>query len=1340
MAGAIKLYQTGELQQAEGICRQVIRQDPENAEALNLLGVIAHQFGNHDTASELIRRAIEIKPGEANFYNNLGLVLTKQERHEDAMASYRRAIALNPNYPEAHYHLGNLLLDQGKLDAAIECYQEALRLKPDFADAHNNLGNAFIAQGKLDAAIEHYQETLRLQPGFTETHNSLGLAFMAQGKLDEAIEHYRKAMGINSEFAGAHSNLLLTLNYQHIADSVQNFAEHQRWARQHAAPLESAIQPHSNDCTPSRRLRIGYVSPDFRLHSVAFFLEPILAAHDHDSHEIFCYSDVARPDGVTERLQGLADCWRNIEGLTHEQVGDQVRKDQIDILVDLAGHTGNNRMLLFARKPAPVQVSYLGYPNTTGLSTMDYKITDYYADPEGQADTLYTEKLIRLPHCFLCYQPPLEIPEVAKLPALKTGVVTFGSFNNLSKVTPEVIALWSSILTAIPNTVIIMKFKGLADIGTRQGVLESFIKNGVSGERVILIGDMPSTDQHLTLYNNIDIGLDTFPYNGTTTTCEALWMGVPVITMAGDRHGSRMGVSLLSNVGLSDLIAESTENYVEKAVHLAGDLNRLKELRSNLRSIMSQSPLMDAKGLTNSIEEAYRNMWHRWCEQRQDRSEEKKDVPQKNNRQDLIDALESAVRHYHAGDLQQAEEVSRGVLEHEPDNTEALHILGIIALQRGNYDIAFDLVSKAVIINASNPTYHNSLGNVLKKQGRLDEAINCFQKALQLKPDFAFGYYNLGNTFKDQGRFDKAIECYQKALQLKPDFVESCNSLGCMLMNQGRFSDAIECYQKALQLKPDYVQAHSNFGNVLRGQGRLEEAAEHLQKALRLKPDYAEAYCNLGNVLQDQGKLSKAIECYQKVLQLKPGYVEAYSNLGAVLQNQGRVDEAIECYQKALQLKPDLSFAHSNLLMGLHYRDQIDPVELFSQHKRWAEQHASPFVGTIKPHINDRSPERCLRVGYVSPDFRMHSVAYFIEAVMASHDQADFETIYYSDVACPDSMTNRLKALAGCWRDIVGMSDEQVADLIRNDEIDILVDLAGHTAKNRMLLFARKPAPVQVTYLGYPDTTGLPTMDYRITDSWTDPPDQTDHLYTEELVRLAQGFLCYKPPEETPEVTKPPVLETENITFASFNNRPKITPEVVRLWSKILTLVPNAGLVLKSKPLSDPRTQELLLEMFVQNGVSPDRIRFVGYISSQFKHLELYNSIDVGLDTFPYNGTTTTCEALWMGVPVIVLAGETHASRVGVSLLTNAGLPELIAESAEEYVEKAVRLAGDLNRLKELRSNLRSIMSQSPLMDAKGLTRSMEEAYRQMWHRWCGQTPDGHLERENASLHTEEHI
>jgi len=696
----------------------------------------------------------------------------------------------------------------------------------------------------------------------------------------------------------------------------------------------------------------------------------------------------------------------------------------------------------------------------------------------------------------------------------------------------------------------------------------------------------------------------------------------------------------------------------------------------------------------------------------------KKRVPINKISFDIGSELQKAIRYHQSGKLQKAEGIYKKIIEIDPFHSDSLHLLGVIAHQIGKNDVASTLINKAILNNPECPLYYYNLAKALKAQGKLDSAISAYRKVIELKPDDAETYLAMGNAHQSQNQTEDALLCYQMAIQIKPDYVDAYNNLGTVLKDQGRLDEAISCYQTALRLKPDDHEVQNNLGVAFKEQGKLSDALACYEKALQLKPNYADAYNNIGIALKDEGHLSDAIACYRKALSLKPNMVQTYNNLGVALKDQGQLDEAVSCYHKALTLKPDYESAHSNLLFGLHHSTVIDPVQLFDQHKLWAKKHAEPLSANIPAHRNDKRLDRPLRIGYVSPDFRAHSVAYFMESLLETHDRSAFQIFCYSDVATQDATTARFKDLAGCWRDILGISDEHAAGLVRNDQIDILVDLAGHTAKNRMLLFARKPAPVQVAYLGYPNTTGLQTMDYRITDSWADPPDQTDHLYTEELVRIPHGFLCYTPYKEAPVIASLPAQESDCVTFGSFNNRSKITPEVVRVWSQILNSVPNARLVLKSKSLSDIETQNMLREMFIENGVSPELIKFLGYSPSSYEHLSSYNSIDIGLDTFPYNGTTTTCEAMWMGVPVIVPAGTFHMSRVGLSLLSNVGLADLIGDSNGDYIEKAVKLAGDLNRLKSIRSGLRDMMLQSPLTDARVFTHSLEKAYRTMWKHY----------------------
>lgn len=633
--------------------------------------------------------------------------------------------------------------------------------------------------------------------------------------------------------------------------------------------------------------------------------------------------------------------------------------------------------------------------------------------------------------------------------------------------------------------------------------------------------------------------------------------------------------------------------------------------------------------------------------------------------------------------------------------------------------------------------------STLKAQGRLEEAERCAREAVRQSPELGEAWCNLGAVLLDQGRWKEAEAACRRALELRPGLAEPRSNLAAALLEQERFQEARTCCEEALRIKPHAAEALNNLGNVWFRQGRIEEAAAWFQKAAEAAPDYFEARLNLAGVLKELGRLEEAVAHGRAAVRLRPGAAEAHSNLGEALRAQGRIEEAQACFREAIRLNPALPQPHVNLSgtlkdqgrleeaaeawrqargLGpeagpfhlLHYDTLWTPEEIYQEHIRWARRHARPPAA----HSNLRDPERRLKLGYVSPDFRGHSVAYFVEPLLAGHDRGRYEVYCYADVRIADAVTERLRRLPVVWRDLMGMSDAQAAELVRSDGIDILVDLAGHTAGNRLGMMALKPAPVQVTAVGYPDTTGLEAIDYRLTDAWADPPGSTEHLHSEELVRLPRGAWCYRPPEDAPGVAPLPARQAGAITFGCFNNLAKVTPRMVAAWARILEGTPHARLILKSPILVDASTRKLVRERFRREGVGEGRVQLFGPVDKR-QHLGLYAWIDIALDTYPYHGTATTCEALWMGVPVVTLAGTTHASRVGVSLLASVGLSEWVAESWEGYIEIAVRKARDVEALEALRAGLRERMARAPLTDAKGYTRQVEEAYRRMWRRWC---------------------
>ena len=489
------------------------------------------------------------------------------------------------------------------------------------------------------------------------------------------------------------------------------------------------------------------------------------------------------------------------------------------------------------------------------------------------------------------------------------------------------------------------------------------------------------------------------------------------------------------------------------------------------------------------------------------------------------------------------------------------------------------------------------------------------------------------------------------------------------------------------------------------------------QTALALKPGYAEAHINLGSVLQSRGNLDEAVACYRQALSLKPGYAEAHSNLGGALKDQGLLEEAVVCYQQALALKPGSAVTHSNLVYTLYFCPDYDASMIHDAHRLWNQQHALPLATHIRPHNNDRTPHRRLRIGYVSPNFHAHPVGLFVLPLLESHNHEDFEIVCYSSVEVQDQFTSRFCSHADTWRKVLGFSDEQVANTVRQDRIDILVDLTLHMNKNRLLVFARRPAPVQVTYLGYCGTTGMSAMDYRLTDPYLDPPNQTGEFYSEQSIWLPETYWCYRPMLTAPDVNALPALRNGYFTFGCLNNFGKVTVPTLEAWCRLLKTMPQSRLLLHAKIGSH---RDRVRDFFSEQGISPERLLFAEMVPTS-EYFQLYGKVDVALDPFPYNGGTTTFDAMWMGVPVVSLAGQTSVGRAGLSILSNVGLEALVARDVDEYVLIARDLANDLPRLAQLRECLRQRMEVSPLMDSPRFARNIEAAYRRMWQQWCDQ-------------------
>ena len=715
----------------------------------------------------------------------------------------------------------------------------------------------------------------------------------------------------------------------------------------------------------------------------------------------------------------------------------------------------------------------------------------------------------------------------------------------------------------------------------------------------------------------------------------------------------------------------------------------------------------------------------------------------------LQQAFELALRHQHEGQLREAEQLYRQILRYAPSHAESMHLLGLIAAQSGRPEEAVTLIHQAIELSPS-AQYLSNLGVILDKQGRLDEAIAAHRQALAIDPNYSDARGNLASVLTDAGRAGEALEEYRQVLAERPQWPEGHNGLANALLATGKLDEAIEAYRRALALRPDYPEALSNLSNALRLKGDIAGAVTAAREAIAIRPNYAAAHnnlgtaihltgsadeaiaayrraialdpnsakylYNLGSALQDCGQLEEAVSLYTKALAMRQDFAEIHGNLGNAFKDMARIDDALASYRRALSLKSDTKAAH-NLLFTLHFHPDFGPREILEEHLRWARVYAEPVAQTIRPHDNPGAPglARRLRVGFVSPDFTAHPVGRFLLPLLENLDRKELEVYCYSDVSRPDEMTQFLQGRADVWRSILFLPDDQVANLVRADRIDILVDLIMHADGSRLLMFARKPAPVQATYLAYCSTTGLRTMDYRLSDPFFDPPGMDESVYTENTIRLPHTWWCYQPPGDTPEAGPLPASTNGQITFGCLNNFAKVSEPTLKTWCMLLRRVPRSRLIVYSREGSH---RKHALDLIAREGIEPGRFQFVGPVPTP-QYFQRYQQIDIALDPFPFGGGTTTCDALWMGVPVVSLAGQTAVSRAGLSILSNVGLSELVASTTAQYIEIATALASEPSRLASLRSSLRERMKSSSLMDAPQFARDVEAAFRQMWRQFC---------------------
>ncbi len=1385
-------------EEALASCDTALAMKPDHADALCSRGNALRILGRWEEALASYDKALPLKPAEA--LHNRGAVLQILNRAEEALACVDRALVLKPDFPEAHLIRGNALNDLRRHEEALDSYATALALKPGYADALYNQGlvlleltraeealanadralvlnprlaKAFLLRGnalkylqRSEEALASYDEALAINPDYADVLCSRGLALLELQRYEEAIASFDRALAIEPDHAGAASNRIFVLDFL----PRFGFAEHQEarenWYRAVAKHLSAGIEPHSNAADPSRRLVVGYVSADFKRHSAAACFGPVLKHHDRKNFEVVCYSGVTVEDEGTREFRRLADRWRCVSDLSDDALAEQIRADGIDILVDLSGHTAGNRLLVFARKPAPVQVTAFGYGVGTGLPAIDYLFSDPVAVPAA-VRPLFAETIYDLP-CMGPCEPPTDAPLVVELPALSRGLVTFGCLNRFSKVSQAALELWARILLKVPGSRLLLKDRALDSPAIQARVRDTLAGHGIGAERIELRGGSSHLD-HLAAYNDVDIALDPFPQNGGMTTWESLWMGVPVVTKLGNSVSSRVCGAILHAIRLTGWVADGDEEYAALAVRQAGNPPALAQLRQDMRARITASPAGNLDLYTRVVEEAYRTMWRNYISGKKTDGKttepQATDTPNQASVQSTpepANRLEQALELHRKGSLAEAEFLYREILEKHPGYFDALQLLGAVELQRGHYQEAYLQISEALRINPQSDSAHANLGYALVELKRPEEALVSCDKALAINPDHADALCSRGNALKDLGRPDEALSSFDKALALRPDYAEALYNRGSALQTLKRAEEALASLHRALTLKPDFPEALSTCGNVLKDLRRWEEALASYDKALALKPGYADVLYNRGLALLDlkraqhalasiDGALAhrpdfaeallvrgnalailhrhdEALTAYDRALAIEPDYVDALVNRGSLLMNMQRHEEALASFDRALAIEPDHSIGNSSKIFALDFFPGLGFAEHQEVRRSWYRSLPKNLSKRVGPYPNVADPSRRLVVGYVSADFRRHSAASCFGPVLRRHDRADFEVVYYSGVTVEDEMTGEFRRLADRWRCVSDLSDDALAEQIRADGIDILVDLSGHTAGNRLLVFARKPAPVQVTAFGYGVGTGLPAIDYLFSDPVA-VPAAVRPLFAETIYDLPCMGPC-EPPTDAPLVVELPALSRGLVTFGCLNRFSKVSQAALELWARILLKVPGSRLLLKDRALDSPAIQARVRDTLAGHGIGAERIELRGG-SSHLDHLAAYNDVDIALDPFPQNGGISTWESLWMGVPVVAKLGQAMPSRVSGAILHAAGLAEWVAGGDDDYAALAIRQASDLPALGRLRGEMRARIAASPAGNLETYTRAVEQAYRTMWRDCLSRATADHVTAEN---------
>lgn len=1229
--------------------------DSSNWSVFGKLATSLCASGRFIEASKVFHQQFSLQPDLPGPLLNSAICLNRASQIAQAEEVLTQVTACFPNLPDGHRALSAFYREHDRFELARISIAKAIACHPDQISDLVDLGSICARVGDLRSAVDYFERAVRLSPTSLEAFDNLLSASLCDSR--------QSVRSINALFR--------TANKLYPPPNRQTSAHGAKWG-------------------PEMKVRLGFVSPDFHRHAVTSFLTPLLSHISRDTFELLLFSNNDKSDQVTRRIKSLCDHWEDISNRDDSFVCNRIRELGVDVLVDLTGHFRANRLGIFALRAAPLQLTMIGCMATTGLTEMDYRITDAGLDPID-SEAWGSEKLVRLNSGAVCLAEPDIAPEVGPLPATCNGYITFGSFNNLAKVGPDVLQVWADTLKAVPNS----RLHIVAEQGSQ--IVERLGAMGVAPSHITVLNRMPEPE-YLAAHQHVDVLLDTFPYNGFTITLLGAFMGVPCLTSRGDLPSARTAATVMSRLGLESFVAPTPSDIPRTAARLCMNLPALESVRQSLRAKMRKT-WMDGKSYTAEFSD--------WIiKALQENSSPNADRPKLTFRQSHLETVRRNTLR---------EELLK-ILDSASISPTALEEIIRIADKSGLHDVCTKVSQRLGPADTRDPIVALNLFETIASTDQLRALEICLESGWHLRSAPIAGWLfthirtkqNLADLTRTLiNRWADTPECppdlllerakevaktsddwsvisggFLTALARGSNAFDTWMSMAYAATSKRPVSDVLDCVRNALIARPGDPTAIAFLGGVLNEAGEHHSASLCTAIAIRVFPNQGAYLLSHSLALEKLFRLDEAISFAEKALALMPNNPEVYKHLAFCEIRISRADRAVKTLREASRLFPRDTVIFSNMLYCENYIQQSDEL-LFQKHRSYQSHLES--LGVFPSHLPLKSHRRNgrLKIGLVSGDFRKHSVSYFLRPWLKHVDRSRFEMVLVDTGNTSDEVTSEFRSMADRWIAANTVHDQEFTQSLRSEELDVVCDLSGHTQGNRLSALARRCAPLQATLIGAMQTTGLEEIDVRFSDVWMDPPGTTDQLHTEEVVRLKNGGWIFEPPANMPEVRPPPALKNGYVTFGSFNNTAKITPEVLDIWAAILHQVPKSRLLLNG--FHFPTIRDAL----VKRDIDSSRLEFIGRPAGMDYYTQ-HHRVDIALDTFPFNGLTVTCFAAWMGVPTLSHAEIRTASRVGFAIATRLGIADaVIATSRDGLPTQAMKLASDWDALAKMRSELR---------------------------------------------------